>query len=509
MNDGLKDIHRNAIFSIFAASDRVERAVLFGSRAMGTNTVSSDVDIALFGNELTLKDQARIAEALEEIPMAQSVDLILYDSIRDVAFKQQIKEHGIDWYQRDCHKIRSDASYIPGWNKTTIGKFCFFNYGQGLPKKDRINGAFKVFGSNGVIGYHNEALIDAGVIIGRKGTVGAVHYSSTPFWPIDTTFYIKERDHQDIRYIYYLLKCVGLDTMNTDSAVPGLNRKAAHALKIWTPPLPEQRAIAHVLGTLDDKIELNRRMNKTLEEMAQALFKSWFVDFEPVRAKMEGRDTGLPKHISDLFPDRLVESELGLIPEGWKVENLGNLAKFRLDKVDPRNVESNTPYIGLQHMPRKSIALMNWGNAGEIASQKSIFEKGDILFGKLRPYFHKVGSAPLDGISSTDIIVLQSYIPVWKPFILMCVSSSSFVAYTSQASTGTKMPRTSWGVMKKFKFCCPRPPIAAVFQDFVSPVLGCIVSHVHEIHALNVLRNTLLPKLILGEIRLTKTGNFD
>ena len=104
--------------------------------------------------------------------------------------------------------------------------------------------------------------------------------------------------------------------------VPSIARPVTYlrTLKMSIPPLPEQRAIAHILGTLDDKIELNRRMNETLEAMAQALFKSWFVDFDPVRAKMEGRDIGLPKDIADLFPDRLVDSELGEIPEGWKVK---------------------------------------------------------------------------------------------------------------------------------------------------------------------------------------------
>ena len=103
----------------------------------------------------------------------------------------------------------------------------------------------------------------------------------------------------------------------------GLRKADIGLVEIPLPPLPEQRAIAHILGTLDDKIELNRRMNETLEEMARALFKSWFVDFDPVRAKMEGRDTGLPPDVADLFPDRLVESELGEIPEGWEVKALG------------------------------------------------------------------------------------------------------------------------------------------------------------------------------------------
>ena len=169
------------------------------------------------------------------------------------------------------------------WVEATVGDFCPFQYGKGLPERNRIPGPYPVFGSNGQVGSHHKPLVDEpGIVIGRKGTVGAVHFSDCPFWPIDTTFYVVSADYRDLRFTYYLLQSLELDRMNADSAVPGLNREAAHARKILVPPLPEQRAIAHILGTLDDKIELNRRMNETLEAMTQAIFKSWFVDFDPV-----------------------------------------------------------------------------------------------------------------------------------------------------------------------------------------------------------------------------------
>ena len=176
------------------------------------------------------------------------------------------------------------------WSRTTIGSFCPFSYGKGLPEKKRNpNGSFKVYGSNGIVGTHDQPLVDEpGIVIGRKGTVGAVHFASKPFWPIDTTFYVVTTTGRHLRYTYYLLKSIGLENMNADSAVPGLNRDAAHARQILVPSYDEQRAIAHILGSLDDKIELNRRMNKTLEATARAIFKSWFVDFDPVRAKAEG-----------------------------------------------------------------------------------------------------------------------------------------------------------------------------------------------------------------------------
>ena len=275
-------------------------------------------------------------------------------------------------------------------------------------------------------------------------------------------------------------------------------------LTVPLPPLPEQRAIAHILGTLDDKIELNRRMNETLEEMARALFKSWFVDFDPVRAKMEGRDTGLPPDVADLFPDRLVESELGEIPEGWEIGCLADIAVAPRRGVDPKSLHDETPYIGLEHMPRRSIALTQWEGAGKVTSSKSVFKKGEFLFGKLRPYFHKVGVAPVSGICSTDVIVVAPKASEWSSFVLASISSDEFVAYANQTSTGTRMPRTSWKTMSEYRICLPSAHAVQAFQDAVQPMIDGIVANVHGSHTLAALRDALLPKLVSGELRVTQ-----
>ena len=286
------------------------------------------------------------------------------------------------------------------------------------------------------------------------------------------------------------------------ATMANLNTSILSECPFVVPPKTEQQAIAHVLGTLDDKIELNRRMNETLEATAQALFKSWFVDFDPVRAKMEGRDTGLPQDVADLFPDRLVDSDMGEIPEGWEVASLGDIATLRRRGANPPSVVSDTPCIGLADMPRGSIALSSWGRAGTVTSTKSAFKAGDILFGKLRPYFHKVGIAPVDGVCSTDIVVLGAREPKWSALVLACVSSSAFVAHTSQTAIGTRMPRTNWQAMSKYELCQPTREIAIAFQRIVSPVLARILGNVHKSRTLAALRDTLVPKLISGEIRV-------
>lgn len=392
-----------------------------------------------------------------------------------------------------------------------------------------------------------------------------------------------------------------MNNLVAQSAQPNLNLTEIGNLPITLPPLPEQRAIAHILGTLDDKIELNRRMNETLEAMARALFQSWFVDFDPVRAKAEGRlpagrqatpawprssqwcvyalecedssiyightenlerrfeehtkgkgadwtrrhppkrvayweeaptqtvaiqrerklksgsgrewlkleiarrdmdSGGLPKPIADLFPDSFQDSELGEIPKGWRVGTLGDVAQHPRRGVQPSDIEATTPYIALEHMPRRSIALTEWGMADGLESNKFEFKKGEMLFGKLRPYFHKVGVAPVDGVCSTDIVVVRPKSARWLGFVLGHVSSTAFVDYTNAGSTGTKMPRTNWSDMAKYAIVLPPDVVTEVFTRQVWPSVEHILASIHESRTFAALRDALLPKLISGELRV-------
>ncbi len=286
------------------------------------------------------------------------------------------------------------------------------------------------------------------------------------------------------------------------TTVLGIKQTELRKVLLSLPPFGEQRAIAHILGTLDDKIELNRRMNETLEAMARTIFKSWFVDFDPVRAKAEGRDPGLPKPLADRFPARLVDSELGEIPEGWEVGKLGDIAEHPRRSVQPDAIEPDVPYIALEHMPKRCIALADWDVAEGLESNKFEFKKGEILFGKLRPYFHKVGVAPLDGVCSTDIVVVAPKQTQWFAFVLGLVSSDEFVEHTNAGSTGTKMPRTSWTDMARYELVRPRRPTAASFTKMMRPSVERIIAGIHESRALAALRDALLPKLISGALRV-------
>jgi len=180
------------------------------------------------------------------------------------------------------------------WKITELGDVCKFNYGKGLPKRKRINGIYPVYGSGGIVDYNKEYYIEGpGIIVGRKGTIGSVYFEKRKFFPIDTVFYIEEnKSVYNIRFLYYLLSNLGLNRLNSDAAVPGLNRNIAYQQKILLPALDVQNKISSILSTYDDLIENNARRIQILEEMAQLIYREWFVNFEfpspPDKGELEG-----------------------------------------------------------------------------------------------------------------------------------------------------------------------------------------------------------------------------
>lgn len=288
----------------------------------------------------------------------------------------------------------------------------------------------------------------------------------------------------------------------TGSTVSNLRIPLLESLPIPCAPLSDQRQIASILGALDEKIERNRRMTETLEAMVRALFKSWFVDFDPVHTMAQGIESGLPHSEASMLPSWLHGSELADIPTGWKVGRLDEVAGSPRRAASPQDLDPSTPYVGLEHMPRRSIALTEWATAEGLESGKIRFDRGEILFGKLRPYFHKVGMAPVDGVCSTDIVVVTPRKEGWSGFVLGHVSSDAFVAYADGRSTGTKMPRTSWHEMARYPIPLPPLALAEAFTSIIQPMTDRILSSTHESRTLAALRDTLLPKLISGDLRV-------
>jgi len=282
-----------------------------------------------------------------------------------------------------------------------------------------------------------------------------------------------------------------------------INLKDVRALPIPLPPEAERQAIAEFVGALDDRITLLRETNATLEAIAQALFKSWFVDFDPVRAKMEGRaPEGMDEATAALFPDGLEESALGLVPKGWRVGTLGDIAQTVRKQLQPTELHAELHYVGLEHIPRQSLSLVRWGTADGLESAKAAFSDGNILFGKLRPYFHKVVVAPFDGVCSTDVLVCQGSTAANYGIAVMHLFSTTLIEYADRLSNGAKMPRVNWKDLAAYPVAIPPESVAADYTQAIAPMLYRMKANVHEAQTLATLRDTLLPRLISGQLRL-------
>ena len=294
------------------------------------------------------------------------------------------------------------------------------------------------------------------------------------------------------RFLFYFFNSPSvrkqIDLRATGTTVLGIRQPDLRQVPILMPPLPIQYKIAAILSVYDDLIENNTRRIEILEEMAGAIYREWFVEFHfPGHEQVE-----------------MVKSELGLIPQGWEVGTLGDLAESVRRNIKPSDINQETPYLGLEHLPRKSIALSNWDSVDSINSAKLAFKKGEILFGKIRPYFHKVGVAPLDGICSSDTIVIRPKRNECFAMILSYVSSEHFVEYATITSQGTKMPRADWKVLVKYPVVIPSEQITQRFSSFAQDIIDKIQNLIFRNRNLRQTRDLLLPKLISGEIDVSK-----
>jgi type I restriction enzyme S subunit len=274
-------------------------------------------------------------------------------------------------------------------------------------------------------------------------------------------------------------------------------------------PTPIQDQIVQTLGTLDDKIELNRRMSETLEAMARALFKSWFVDFDPVRAKAEGRDPGLPKPLADLFPDSFEDSELGEIPRGWEVGALGDFVCQRVERCSASPDTAARPYVPIDCISQNSLFLTESKPGEEAQSSLTRFYKGDILFGAMRPYFHKVCIAPFDGTTRTTAFVLYPRQATDFSFATLQLHHPDAVDFATRHSTGSTIPYAVWtDSLDTMPVIAPPMDLREAFDGLVRPVLARIPEPYFENRTLATLRDTLLPKLISGELRVGDPARF-
>jgi type I restriction enzyme S subunit len=295
--------------------------------------------------------------------------------------------------------------------------------------------------------------------------------------------------------------------------MPKLTQDNMNRIPLLTPPVHEQRAIAYILGTLDDKIELNRRMSETLEALVRALFKSWFVDFDPVRAKAECSDAGLSEALADLFPACLVESELGAIPEGWTTGTFSDVVEVLRDQENPLHA----PDAWFRHFSIPAFDAGQWPReepGASIKSLKSRVPPGVVLLSKLNPEIERVWLVDVQpndrAVCSTEFLVLRPRPPVGRAFAYCLARSAVFRMEIEGLVTGTSKShqRAQAGSVLGLRVVRPPAALVEVFEEAGGSLLDRTRECRRETRTLSTLRDTLLPRLISGELRVKDAGQF-
>jgi type I restriction enzyme S subunit len=401
------------------------------------------------------------------------------------------------------------------WASMRWQDVCILKYGKALKDYKHFNQAYPVYGSGGVVGSTDTPIAPGErVIVSRKGTLTA-YWSSAPSHVIDTAFWLEPNPVLDAKWSYYAIKNLDISTLSSGSGVPSLSRDDFYREELLLPPLKQQKAIAHILGTLDDKIELNRKMNQTLEEIAKAIFKSWFVDFDPVRAKAESRPTGLPSEISDLFPDELVDSEIGEIPKGWEVKTISDLADC-LGGATPST--KNPDFWDGGHLSWTSHKdLSKLESIHLLKTDRKITESG---LKKISSGLLPVGTVLLSSRAPVGYLALtteptainQGYIAL-KPvsgvsnYFLLNWCDSNLEQIKNRAS-GTTFAEISKAAFRPIPAVSPSRELMTKFHEFVEPIYERVLCASKEVETLSDLRDTLLPKLISGELRIPDAEKF-
>jgi len=294
------------------------------------------------------------------------------------------------------------------------------------------------------------------------------------------------------RYLYYSLRSPQFCNYIVGTAQGAANQAAItldaiRSYDLTIPPLPIQRKIAAILSAYDDLIEHNLRRIKILEEMAQNLYREWFVKFR------------FPGHQET----RLVDSSRGKIPEGWEMVPLGKLAKMQKEKFNEK-LHAECPLLDLAKMQQGTLSLGETGNPNELKTSRIIFEEDDILFGSIRPYLHKVALAPYRGVTNTSVLVIRPVEKILQSFLPVFLSSIDTIRWADQHSTGTKMPVIKWESLQSMPLLLPSRSLLQVFESFVKPMLQNVKMESSRNQTLRRTRNLLLPKLISGEVDVSE-----
>lgn len=415
------------------------------------------------------------------------------------------------------------------WIQRPLGDVITLQRGHDLPSQDRNNGTIPIMGSSGLTGYHDQPKAPGpGVVVGRSGnSMGEVSFCPTDYWPLNTALYVTDFKGNDERFIYYLLKTIDFDQFNSGSAQKSLNRNAVYPYEVNLPKsVEEQKRISSILACLEAKLELNNNINQTLEQMAQVIFKSWFVNFEPVKAKINALEAGGSaadaelaamqaisgknsaqleqmtneqpekyaklRATTELFPSEMQESELGAIPGGWECVHIGDITQ-RLKTSKRYTKKQVSQYGNIPVFEQGAGILLGFHN--DEPGFKANAEDPVFIFGDHTCITHL--SCQKFDISQNVIPLKGSIRPtVWTYYAIL--GKQTFQEY-----------RRHWSEFAIKLVVLPPQELCQVFADVVTDGLLLTESLGRECKELESIRDSLLSKLLSGELSTSEEAHGD
>ncbi len=466
MQYGLKEQHIIIIQNIFAKYAEIDEAILYGSRAKGDYKNGSDIDLTLKGEKLNYSLLGDIQMELDDTYLPYQIDVSIYRCIDNPKLIDHIDRIGISFYKK---KTMSE------WKEVKLGNLIEVKYGK--DHKKLLDGTIPCIGSGGVMRYVNSFIYDkVSILIPRKGSLNNIMFKDKPFWTVDTMFWSKINDEiVKPKFLYYQLTLIDYINLNVGSAVPSLTVPVINDIDINLPPYPEQQAIAEVLSSLDDKIDLLHRQNKTLEQMAETLFKQWFIE----EAKEEWKEGKL----GDILTVK------GGSTPSTKNKDFWNGDIYWTTPKDITNLTSIYLFDTDRKITKKGLAKISSG----------LLPKGTLLMSSRAP----VGCL---AFAEIPLAINQGYIAIldnkgWsKKFIYLWLKINK--EYIISNSNGSTFLEISKSTFKNLDIILPPQDLYAKFLKKVISFFEKIKNNQIQIRTLEKMRDTLLPKLMSGEVRV-------
>jgi len=466
MQFGLSENIIEQLNKIFEENRKVDEVILFGSRAKGNYRGDSDIDLALKGRNVSSEDILSLGVKLESLNLPYKIDLINYATIKDKDVVEHIDRAGIVFYEK--------------WKKYKIRDIISLEYGKSLLDYRNENGEYDVYGTNGKIGTTGQSLYDKpSLVIGRKGAYREVHLSKRPFFVIDTAFYTKNKlKDLDTLFLYYWFKNIDINEMDSGSAIPSTSRDEVYDLKIKLPPLPDQQAISSTLSSLDDKIDLLHRQNKTLEQLAETLFRQWFVE-----EAEESWEVDVLENVFDIgigrTPPRKEPHWFSMNPNDVKwisIKDMGTDGVY-VDAVSEYLTEEAVKQFSVPIIPANAVLLSFKMTIGRLAITTERMLSNEAI-----AHFKQKENSVL-----------------FPEFLYLFLKTFRF---ENLGSTSSIVESINSEMIKKLEIIIPDIKKLDEFKNLINPHFEKIKINQKQILSLTRLRDTILPKLMSGEVKV-------